>query len=66
VQEGDSLHEDDSGHGLYDRYGTGQDARIMTTLGGEDPLGPVVLDGALLLCDRGGGLEPDPTRTSRG
>jgi len=66
VKRGDSLHENDSGHGLYDGHGTGQDAGVVTTLGGEDSLRPVVLDGALLLCDRRGGLEPDPTRTSCG
>jgi hypothetical protein len=62
----DSLHDDDGGHSLHDGHGTGQDARIVTALGGEDALGPVVLDGALFLCDRRRGLEPDPVKETGG
>lgn len=61
VWPGNSLHDDDGGHGLDDRHGTGQDARIMTTLGGEDTFGPVVLDGRLFLSDRRRRFETDPT-----
>jgi hypothetical protein len=60
----DSLHDDDSGHGLDDRYSPGQDTRIVSTLGGEDTGRPVVLDGRLFLSDRGRGLESDPTSSA--
>jgi hypothetical protein len=60
VPNDDSLHDDDGCHGLNNRYGTGQDARIVSTFGGKDTGRSIVLDGLLFLRDRGRGFEANP------
>lgn len=61
---GDVLHDDHSGHALYDRDCTGHDAGVVSTASGEGAGGSVVLCGGLRLGDRRGGFKADPTHNT--
>ena len=54
------VDDDQCSHGLDDGDGTGDDARVVPSAGGEDSGGSVVLGGFLRLGDGGWGFEADP------
>lgn len=62
-EEGDSLHDDDRRHRFDDRYGSGQDTRVVSASGGECALCTVVPCGFLFLRDGRGGLESNAKGT---
>lgn len=57
----DSIGNDQRGHALNNRHGTGHDTGIVAALGGQDTLARgIVAGGGLVLADGGRGLEGDP------
>lgn len=57
-----SLHEDQCGHGLDNGHGSGDDARVVSALCGENTFGPVVSRRWLFLGDGSRWLESDPAK----